>query len=94
MELTRTYETDENDYVTLLASGVGSKTLHKSLMCVILKEGIFSNTEKASVLRTCHVVCPFFILQEHLMIFSNYYCKTCNYKLITTTREEKYIKMM
>jgi hypothetical protein len=94
MELTRTYATDKNYYVTLVASGVGSKTLHKSLTCVILKEGIFSNTEIVSILRICHVVYPFFSLQEQLMTFSNYFRKTCNYKLTKTTREEKNIRIM
>jgi len=60
----RTYETNENYYIALLASGLGSKTLHKSLTCVFLKEGIFSNTEIVSILRTCHVVYPFFSLKN------------------------------
>jgi hypothetical protein len=94
MELTRTYETDEHYYLALPASGVGSKNLHKSLACVILKEGIFSNTEIVSILRTCQVVYTFFSLKKQLMIFSNYFCKTRNYKLSTTTREEKNITMM
>jgi len=92
-ELTRTYGSDENYYIEFLTSGLGSKTLHKSLKYVILKEGIFSNTEIVSILRTCHVVYPFFILPEELMIFSSCLCKTRNYKLTTTTREEKNIMM-
>jgi hypothetical protein len=91
MELTTTYETAKNYYVVLLASGVGSKTLRKSFTFIIPKEGIFSNNEVVSTLRTCHVVCPLFSLQKQLMIFSNFFCKTRNYESTTTKREEKNI---
>jgi hypothetical protein len=62
MELTRTCETDENYYIALLASGLGSNTLHKNLTCVILKEGVFINTEIVSILAT---------LSTHFSFFKN-----------------------
>jgi hypothetical protein len=64
MELTSTYETDENYYIVLLASGLGSKTLHRRLTCVIPKEGIFSNTEIIRILGTG-------TLSIHFSVFKN-----------------------
>jgi len=64
MELTRTYETDENYYIALLASGLGSGTLHIRLTCVIPKEVIFSNTEIVSILRIG-------TLSTHFSVFKN-----------------------